>query len=211
MTSLAGQLTTIESICRFAFAGKAPLTLRSRKTGTRFTYRITESKDGQRHYVALLAGADNEGDYQYLGTFHGGHYAHGRKSAITPFAPSARAFAYFAENLQRSILPTDLEVWHEGKCAHCGRKLTVPTSISTGFGPDCAEKLGIPMVECEAVPAPTAPTRLPAPLPEPLAFDDAKARAWNDKLSTILEAAAHDAVKPLERYKAKIAATHRLR
>jgi len=29
-----------------------------------------------------------------------------------------------------------------GKCWHCGRKLTVPTSIHRGLGPDCAKKLG---------------------------------------------------------------------
>jgi hypothetical protein len=33
-------------------------------------------------------------------------------------------------------------VWHEGSCARCGKKLTVPESIESGFGPECV-KLGV--------------------------------------------------------------------
>jgi hypothetical protein len=31
----------------------------------------------------------------------------------------------------------DLEVWHEGRCGACGRRLTVPESIERGLGPEC--------------------------------------------------------------------------
>jgi hypothetical protein len=30
-----------------------------------------------------------------------------------------------------------------GRCARCGRKLTVPASLHRGYGPDCAAKLGL--------------------------------------------------------------------
>jgi hypothetical protein len=33
-----------------------------------------------------------------------------------------------------------LEVWHEGRCGRCGRRLTVPESIESGLGPECATK-----------------------------------------------------------------------
>ena len=34
--------------------------------------------------------------------------------------------------------PSDigLEVWHEGRCGKCGRKLIVPESIARGIGPE---------------------------------------------------------------------------
>jgi hypothetical protein len=35
------------------------------------------------------------------------------------------------------------EVYHEGRCGRCNRKLTVPESIETGLGPECASKLGL--------------------------------------------------------------------
>ena len=39
-------------------------------------------------------------------------------------------------------LPPSVEVWHEGNCRRCRRKLTVPASIELGLGPDCASDLG---------------------------------------------------------------------
>jgi len=40
-----------------------------------------------------------------------------------------------------------LRIWHRGFCGRCGRPLTVPSSIATGIGPDCAERMGISMVD----------------------------------------------------------------
>jgi len=39
-------------------------------------------------------------------------------------------------------LPETLEVWHEGNCCRCARRLTVPASIETGLGYDCATTVG---------------------------------------------------------------------
>ena len=39
-------------------------------------------------------------------------------------------------------LPDVVEIWHEGGCKCCGKKLTVPASIELGMGPDCAESHG---------------------------------------------------------------------
>lgn len=125
----------------YALAGKAILTIRSTKTGTRFTYQITESKNnrpGQMpvYFVKLLNGADNTADYTYLGTI----FAHGfrttAKSRIAATAPSFVAFEF----LSRHWEDARIEVWHEGRCGRCGRTLTVPESIESGIGPTCAGK-----------------------------------------------------------------------
>lgn len=34
-----------------------------------------------------------------------------------------------------------LQIFHEGRCGRCGRVLTVPESVETGFGPECAGRL----------------------------------------------------------------------
>ncbi len=39
-------------------------------------------------------------------------------------------------------LPQNIEVWHEGSCCYCAKRLTVPASIELGMGPDCAEEHG---------------------------------------------------------------------
>jgi len=139
-TTQTARLETADAIAEFLFAGNATVTLVSEKTGARFTYRVRGSDDGMCHFVSLLSGSDNEGDYQYLGHFRGGYYSHGRKSRIGENAPGAVAFAWFGRHLLAGILPLGLQVWHEGRCGACNRKLTVPSSIAAGLGPECAGK-----------------------------------------------------------------------
>lgn len=147
--SQQAQLTTPEAACLFIFAGNATVTLRSKVTGSRFTYKVRESDDGSVFFVSVLNGPDNWQNYQYIGQFRGPDYSHGRKSKVSPDAPSAKAFAWFALRLRAGIIPDVLEVWHEGRCGACGRKLTVPESIATGLGPECSDRLGVARVRCD--------------------------------------------------------------
>lgn len=131
---------------RFMLAGNATFTIVSGKTGARFTYKVRAKEvDGGRtlHFVSVLTGADNENDFTFLGTiFDGREFRHGHKSHIGPDAPSAKAFAWAFSRILGGTLGTDASIHHEGKCGRCGRKLTVPSSIETGLGPECAERAG---------------------------------------------------------------------
>lgn len=153
---LQGWFTDIRSVRRFIFAGNATITLVSKKTGARFTYKIKQAKnedDSLREFwfVSLLRGPDNDSDsdYQYLGYFGKWRsYWYGQKSKISAEAPSAKAFDWFAKSMfhwddekRVAALFEGLEIWHEGKCGRCNRKLTVPDSIASGFGPECAKYL----------------------------------------------------------------------
>lgn len=72
---------------------------------------------------------------------------HGVATAALPVDDvRARGFAWFWANLARGTFPDTFEFWHEGRCAACARRLTVPQSIATGYGPDCSERLGIVQV-----------------------------------------------------------------
>jgi hypothetical protein len=53
-----------------------------------------------------------------------------------------RAFDWMWTHLLRDAIPGMLEIWHEGRCGRCSRKLTVPESLKSGFGPECAGKVG---------------------------------------------------------------------
>ena len=144
------QLATAESALAFTMAGNATLTLVSQKTGARFTYKVRAANtdsDAQTdlYFISLLRGADNESDYSYLGRIAKGRLYIGRKvpraGDIGKDAPSARAFEYFWRALERGEMPAQCEIWHEGRCGRCNRKLTVPSSIESGFGPECAGKV----------------------------------------------------------------------
>lgn len=135
------------SAVAFMLAGNATVTLRSTSTGARYTYRVRAAQDGAVSFVALLGGQDNESDYRYLGYIRhgvsGAMYFHGGRKAKVGFdAPSAKAFAWSYGRLAKGEMPQGLEVWHEGCCGRCGRKLTVPESIASGFGPECSRRLG---------------------------------------------------------------------
>jgi hypothetical protein len=141
--------TTAEEVRTFMFSGDATLTIKSRRSGERFTFRVSLSDDGQLYWVKVLTGPDNTRAYQYLGHWRGKRYfTHGSKSKIGPNAPSTLAYTFLATALERGGgLPPLLEVLHEGRCGRCHRKLTVPSSIKSGIGPDCAEKMGILICE----------------------------------------------------------------
>lgn len=142
------QITDAAAVKSFVHAGDARFTLVSKATGTRITYRVAYPKDKATGkvdrtglmFVSVLTGPDNERSYSYLGFITPtGEYIFGTaKTKILPSAPSARAFRWFYDELVRkNRLHDKLEVWHEGKCGRCGRTLTVPSSIASGFGPEC--------------------------------------------------------------------------
>lgn len=140
MTS--GQLSTAQDVLRAMSAGRATLTLVSRKTGNRFTYKFTRPKGDDPNrciWVKVLTGADNESSYWYLGVIWPKDMKFVAKGNGT--MPSAVAMRWAVDMLRE--FPEDLlvkaEVWHEGTCCRCGRKLTVPSSIASGIGPECSK------------------------------------------------------------------------
>lgn len=137
---------------RFILAGNARITLVSKKTGARFTYRVRRAPDGDpneygratTYFVSLLRGPDNDADYSYIGIIKDGWFKRTAKSRVDRMAPSFRAFEWTWNRLTISsqAVPADVEIWHEGACGRCGRALTVPESVVRGIGPDCWEMMG---------------------------------------------------------------------
>jgi uncharacterized protein DUF6011 len=150
----AGAKLEAEQIKPYTMAGNSTVTLVSVVTGARFTFKVRKAPKTPHGtapdtwFVKVLAGSDNTADYRYIGYIREGRFVHGAgKSFAKLDAPSVIAFAWFARQV---LFPSAngtpradrLEVWHEGACGRCGRKLTVPESIATGLGPECASKGG---------------------------------------------------------------------
>jgi hypothetical protein len=142
-TTAAGKLTAA-TFTAFALAGRAVFTAVS-PTGARFTYRIAAKKvcDGRGggvHFVSVLTGSDNEADYTFIGTIFGGEVFRASKhSRIDVESKSVQAFGWIWRHRSN---PAPVEVHHEGRCGRCGRTLTVPSSIESGLGPECARMAG---------------------------------------------------------------------
>ena len=138
-------LATAEVVNDFIFAGKSTVTLRNAKSGNRFTYKFKAPKkqDAKRpvFFVSVLTGRDNEGDYSFAGTLFGKFaYQHSKKSRMAEDVASLQVLKGFLRFIEHNQMPNGLEVWHEGCCGRCGRKLTVPASILSGIGPECEKK-----------------------------------------------------------------------
>jgi len=158
------QIIEPADMARVIQGGKAIFTLVSARSGTRFTYKAMAPKDCLKDgntdfpviFLSVLSDSDNEGRYSYLGQVFplrsGLRYFHGKKARAGADAPSAQLIAWLLGQIQGNGTKLDqVEFWHEGKCARCGRKLTVPESIDTGFGPDCAAMMGITYTKRSAI------------------------------------------------------------
>jgi len=132
------KITDTSKALKFIFAGKSVVTFVNTKTGNRFTYKVKQAKDSNLFFVSVLT---NPEQYSYIGTCIEGKYKHGKKSNINVNAQSVKVFEFMLKKLTTNSLPDFLEVWHEGFCGKCGKRLTVPSSIITGIGPDCIKKL----------------------------------------------------------------------
>lgn len=131
----------LENPVPFMKAGNALFTVENSLTGNRFTFHVTKLDDPTKeiYFVSVLTGQNNETDYTYLGTIFGDQFRKTRNSRISEGAISFRAFDWF--NRHAGNLPESVHVYHEGKCGRCGRTLTVPESVTNGFGPECLLKL----------------------------------------------------------------------
>lgn len=140
-----GLFETAEEALAYITAGNAKVTLRSKVSGVRFTFKIRKKDDnagGTITFVSLLNGPDNWTNYAYIGllTAHKGLRLTAKSNASED-APSVKGFRYAWNALVNGVIPGTLEIWHEGSCGRCGKTLTVPESIASGIGPECAKKI----------------------------------------------------------------------
>ncbi len=148
MTPTPSQITDPHAILAFITAGNATFTLRSLKTGVRYTFKVQqgEGENGakqDRWFVKYLTGSDNESDYSYLGMVRDGKFTLTAKSKLAWTSTPVVAFNWAFERLQSGQTLPNTEFWHAGKCGRCGRKLTVPESVSSGYGPECIQHVGV--------------------------------------------------------------------
>ena len=144
-----------EAVSTFIWAGNARFTLRSAKTGLHFTYRVRVKKadaileangnlspEVTTYFVEVLRGPDNTNHFSYAGVMRKpGTFWLTQASRVLRAASSVKALIWFLDAMthERPVLGKTLEVWHEGRCGRCGRALTVPESIASGIGPECAK------------------------------------------------------------------------
>ena len=114
-----------------------------------FKVRFKEGTNGfaDNYFVSLLTGPDNYSNYTYLGILNPetGVVRTTAKSCMNgeslPVRLLNRALQLVWAGNTEPLVAAGFNLLHEGKCGRCGRKLTVPESIESGIGPECASKM----------------------------------------------------------------------
>ncbi len=136
----------------FVTAGRAIFTIQDTRTGKRFTFKVLRPRpdyqrniNGDMYFVSVLTGSDNMNNYTYLGLFdtdpvRGLTFRETHRSRIG-YPKTREAFIWFARLAELVTsdeeLAAHMKFYHAGCCGRCGRTLTVPSSIKSGYGPDC--------------------------------------------------------------------------
>lgn len=145
----------------FLLAGNATFTLEvpenlrtspeGKERPPHYTYRIQRVEATDRwpeaFFVHVLTGPSNTEDYTYLGklnTFTG----QVERTAKSAFPDTSFRYRLLNRVLARvwcddhaAYEKVGVKAHHEGRCGRCGRCLTVPSSILSGIGPECAKIL----------------------------------------------------------------------
>lgn len=113
----------------------AEFTVRSKKTGKDFTYKISRAEWKGRFYTHVKVEKEYQ-KYTYLGYYDSGMIVRKHDSVETP---SAVAIAWLLRQVEHTNKPAldGVEIFHLGKCVRCGAVLTDATSIEIGLGPVC--------------------------------------------------------------------------
>lgn len=118
-------------------AGKAIMTFKSKRTNKHFTFKLTKVPDRVNvFFCSVLNGSDNYINYKYFGVIENLAFRQTARSKIGSDATCVKAFVYTLRHLVSGDL-SEVEIYHEGKCCRCGRRLTTPESIERGIGPEC--------------------------------------------------------------------------
>jgi len=154
------QIKNINDIFNYTFAGKAQVTIVDENTGERITFKFSRAKDRvtKESKDVWFIWAQDGNTKRFAGTIFGkpgidATYSWGKKNHHERDSLIMGYMKAFINRLGIDIrnngrkliaineMPEHIQIWHEGKCGHCGKTLTVPLSIENGIGPVCQNRI----------------------------------------------------------------------
>jgi hypothetical protein len=98
--------------------------------------------NGITQWLAYLHGPDNMGDYRTVGFVKGNEVVLFKKYE-GQYADIVAAARFLIKNGTKAPEYGKAYALKSGRCARCNRMLTVPLSVTNGYGPRCAEMMGL--------------------------------------------------------------------
>jgi hypothetical protein len=122
-------------------AGNSRLTITNPVTGQWIKVKMKRRKDretgkpGNCYFLSLALLQDGDLGHRYVGAYFAdsGRFKPGRDAS----AREVQIAEFLIRAIRNPQLLQSAEIEHCGKCFACGRTLTVPESIRSGWGPEC--------------------------------------------------------------------------
>ena len=133
------QLKDFESIHRFIHGGKGVCTLEA-PFGVHHTYLFLKPSDRDAFPDdVVFVYAVHESKRFYIGMIEQDKFRLTRNSRFLPDNEITKGAAYIARMATDKNLAdkTPMVLYHDGRCARCGRKLTDEDALHVGFGKKC--------------------------------------------------------------------------
>ena len=130
-------------------AGRAIVSLRSQRTGEFRTYRVSKF-DTSPHFSVDYRVVNGLGVYRVDGWTRIGvlyvndegiphRFVRNMKTSVD--SVTIDGFFWMVDRLVNKTWDDEkAEIWHEGQCCKCGRRLTDPESIRLALGPICRSR-----------------------------------------------------------------------
>lgn len=116
----------------------APITIRSKRTGKDYTFKISRSEYKGRWYTHIKIERGGHLAFSHIGYYRRGHIW---KNGAPVETKAARSIQWVLKRIQKNqyeTLENQVQIMHCGYCMACGKKLTDADSIERGVGPVCA-------------------------------------------------------------------------
>lgn len=152
------ELTSQEAVRSYIEKGHGTVTLHNPKTNIYYTYKFTPVKEGKGPewwakagviFVKILAGKKEENGkkkkWLYIGLINPTHKKFCIQSQSSNYhaeSPTIKGIDFIVEMMYTR--PREkwgiMKIYHNVRCAKCGRPLTTPESIAEGLGPECGNR-----------------------------------------------------------------------
>lgn len=123
----------------FIFGGNANFTLLNENSNISYQYVIKRCKDNNKmFFVSVKEGREPLTYAGYMVVINENTIAYqtGKKGNRSRTDPAIKGLEYAIVH-GKATLPSPMRMYHHGKCACCGKKLTDEESIRLGIGPYC--------------------------------------------------------------------------
>jgi len=136
-------IKSIDNIWNYIKGGHGRFTIKSEVSGVHHTYKVTMPKEPDTTkpiplWISVLTGPDQ---FVFLGTIweHTMSFSRSLKTNVPETSELIKAIHWIMRRVAKhEEFPDTMSFWHEGYCGRCGRVMTNPESIETGFGPTCS-------------------------------------------------------------------------